>query len=334
MASLSLTTQEKLRGKWIFFAVAVVILLGILPILLNGFVGIYISPETLKIHDLSVFRYFGTDRFAEFFCNELRGTFFRRSLPTVILLSAPLWQLLIYLVEGHKRRRGTVLLSLSMAMLALWPLFLFANTPYKTGFVTEFYELVNYILGIFPSGWSFLVLFIVLLSAALCLAAALSVLLIPKVGRFVAIGCLGVNLLLPFAAASTSAFIDQRVHLILNSQSYLAYMAPCVTLFLISVLLIVLLLINRIPVAFGKAAQTATIAVASEIASADSVAEETTKTVAKELPTVQEEAQREKISPVASVYDADMLALYKLRTNGEISAEEYRRLRDLLDNDQ
>ena len=329
MSVSSLAPQPKLRGKWVFIVVTALLLLGVFSILSCSVVEWSVSLNYFDFHITTPFDWLLEailegdfnpldliSAFRSIFITLISGS----CLPCVSLLLLPLIPLSIYVLEGYKLRGGSLLLSLTLLLMPLYQLY--CSTLSLWAYLSNTFDFESLIDTLFENPHLLISMFFQIVSVALFVIAAAAVAFVPKAGKFVAAACLLFNLFSPLLVVVSSNFpylVELFEELFISSQIVSILFSPCSVLSWMMVMMLVMMLINRTPSVLDKPKTPADKPTESATADDDSTVAESDSAPSDTQPA----------SSVANS-EADMIALYKLRTSGEISAEEYRRLRDVL----
>ena len=117
MSSSSLTNRPNLKGKWVFFAAAVLIFCSAFFTFSNIFVSFVLDLNDLEIVDfdclLSPLFEDGIDAFVSNILSSLYITF-DYMVPYFLVIVFPLLMLTLYILCGHPLRIGSLLMSLAI----------------------------------------------------------------------------------------------------------------------------------------------------------------------------------------------------------------------------
>lgn len=317
---------QKLRGKWFYLIVSVLLIPNVfLPLFSSLFEagfslyeGFFFYSSIGDLFNTLFYGSFDTDNLFYVFNDLAAAITVNLSTVPFILCLLPFVTFVLYVLEGYKLRRGNLLVSLTILLLPLYPLY-FNSVITFSHFGDN--DSLSCILEIFLENPHLLAaMALAALYAALCLLAALAVAFIPKIGRFIAAVCLIFTLFSPIAVVVISYlpyFFEMLEELYVSTTFLSVLIVPCSTISWLTLPMIVMLFINRIPSLFDKPKAAKTVAASNTPA---------VEAPAVETPAV-EVATEETVSTLPT---DDMVALYKLRADDEISAEEYRRLCDAL----
>ncbi len=353
MTSDLLTVRNKLKGKRIVSVGAIAALPFLLLSRLSWLGNVFICDEYfhastffgswLKYNDEGVRFYFRSlDEVAWYLISLLPSV-----LSTILLLAA-IALLIVYVVRGHKASRGTVLLALVFVGITLSRListatllpsafdFLKAlsyNEVFKSDFINGgegVFE--NLLIVLWHAIWELRSLLFAALITVAFAVATIGWFINPKFGKTASVVAAVATILLMLI--ESGYFWINQIGILLDELYFTSAFITCFNRDVWSLLLysamLVLLIANRFPPVFAKKQP-----IVEEIAqdAVEEIVEDAVEGISDEPAVDDEESPAREPAVSSSAYsdtDEKLYSLFELRTNGEISSEEYRKLRDMV----
>lgn len=244
MSSSSLTNRPTLKGKWVFFAAAVLIFCSAFFTFSNILVSFVLDLNDLEIVDFDCFLSpLFEDSIGAFvgIIFSLLYISFDYMVPYFLVIVFPILMLMLYILCGHQLRIGSLLMSLAILAAPSY----YVSDVLETLMNDWYYAIMenaDFSWGTLASA------LLIVLAVGLCILAALVFPLISKAGKWVAALTFGLGMLLAYASY-VCVYIDPAMYMLeygeLHSSTLFGFLMPSTTIQLTALLMFFVMLFSK-----------------------------------------------------------------------------------------